>query len=225
MLESDSVLFAKVCKRVKKILQHDPGCHDFAHTLRVLHNADLLLTLESPVHPFAVRMAAVLHDCARPEELESRGKLCHAQLGAEKAIRILRDCGCTDEDFIRLISDCVRTHRYRNKLQPKTLEAEIVYDADKLDSLGAFGIARAFHFAGREGACLHNTAEEALAGKEYSREDSAYREYLVKLRNLPFQMKTRSARKIALERARFMHDFFKRMNEEAGIQEKPDLDI
>ena len=93
-----------------------------------------------------------------------------------------------------------------------TIEAKIVYDADKLDSLGAFGIARAFHFAGRIGAVLHNTEQAALESKAYSREDSAYREYLVKLKTLPDRMMTVAGVKIARERAGYMRDFFERMN-------------
>jgi uncharacterized protein len=89
-----------------------------------------------------------------------------------------------------------------------------VYDADKLDSLGAFGVARAFHFAGRIGACLHNTEQEALASESYSSQDSAYREYLVKLRGLPDHLLTGSARRFAADRAAFMRAFFDRLNEE-----------
>lgn len=216
MNHKDSELFNNVYRYVREILEDSPGCHDFLHTQRVLHHADLLLQTEKVQNPFAVRLAALLHDCARPEELASSGKICHAELGAEKAVDILRKCGCTDSTFIQLISDCIRTHRYRNQIRPATWEAKVVYDADKLDSIGAFGIARAFYFAGRIGAVIHNTDQEALSGKEYSRQDSAYREYLVKLKDLPAQLQTESAKKIAGERCIFMQHFFEQMNREAG---------
>jgi len=151
---------------------------------------------------------------ARPEELASGGKLCHAALGAEKAARILREEGCDDEAFAAHVADIVRTHRYRGDLKPATPEACIVYDADKLDSMGAFGVARAFHFAGRIGACLHNSEQDALASESYSSQDSAYREYLVKLRHLPEHLLTDTARKLAAERAAFMKAFFDRLNAE-----------
>ena len=156
MNHKDSELFNNVYRYVREILEDSPGCHDFLHTQRVLHHADLLLQTEKVQNPFAVRLAALLHDCARPEELASSGKICHAELGAEKAVDILRKCGCTDSTFIQLISDCIRTHRYRNQIRPATWEAKVVYDADKLDSIGAFGIARAFYFAGRIGANARN---------------------------------------------------------------------
>lgn len=201
---------------VKAKLANAPGCHDYAHTLRVLHNAELLLQTESGADSFVVRTAALFHDFARPEELASNGKQDHAQLGADLVRIELEQLHC-QPDFVTHVTDCIRTHRYRGKLIPETLEAKIVYDADKLDSTGAFGIARAFHFAGRIGACLHNTAEEAVNSNAYGKNDSAYREYLVKLQHLPGKMLTESGRELAKERAVFMDDFFARLNNEAGL--------
>lgn len=207
-------LWDRVFDRVRRELGDAPGCHDFAHTLRVLKNAERIAAEESGCDREAVRFGALLHDVARPEELASGGKLCHAVLGAEKSRRILEEEGCEDPAFVQHISEIVRTHRYRGNLKPATLEACIVYDADKLDSLGAFGVARAFHFAGRIGACLHNSEEAALASESYSSQDSAYREYLVKLRGLPDHLLTGSARRFAADRAAFMRAFFDRLNEE-----------
>ena len=209
-----SGLWDRVYERVKTELGSAPGCHDFAHTLRVLKNAERIASGETGCDRDAVRFGALLHDVARPEELASGGKLCHAMLGAEKSLRILREEGCEDERFAAHVSEIVRTHRYRGDLKPATPEARIVYDADKLDSLGAFGVARAFHFAGRIGACLHNTEAEALASESYSSQDSAYREYLVKLRGLPDHLLTDTARKLAAGRAEFMRMFFDRLNAE-----------
>ena len=212
--EAASRLWERVFERVRRELGDAPGCHDFAHTLRVLKNAERIASEEPGCDANAVRFGALLHDVARPEELASGGKLCHAALGAEKARRILQEEGCEDAVFAAHVSEIVRTHRYRGNLRPATPEARIVYDADKLDSLGAFGVARAFHFAGRIGACLHNTEREALASESYSSQDSAYREYLVKLRGLPDHLLTEPARRIAADRAAFMRAFFDRLNAE-----------
>lgn len=207
-------LWDRVFERVRRELGDAPGCHDFAHTIRVLKNAERIAAEMPGCDLDAVRFGALLHDVARPEELASGGKLCHAALGADKARRILVEEGCENAEFIQHVSEIVRTHRYRGKLKPATPEACIVYDADKLDSLGAFGVARAFHFAGRIGACLHNSEEEALASESYSSQDSAYREYLVKLRKLPDHLLTDPARRFAADRAAFMREFFDRLNEE-----------
>jgi len=217
-------LYRTVFEKVRSILENAPGCHDFDHTLRVLKNARMIASHELPpsdAESFSnVELAALLHDVARPEEMRSHGKQCHAEAGAPKAEAVLRACGCTDEARIRAVSECVKRHRYRGKNAPVSLIDKIVYDADKLDSIGAAGIGRAFHFAGRNGARLHNTESEALGGEEDGREDSAYREYLVKLRNVPGRMLTVSGRRAAEERAAYMHDFFQRLNEEADIEQE-----
>ena len=211
---TDAGLFEAVRSRVGTILADEEGCHDLDHTLRVLHNARMLAAEEKCSGPELemIELAALLHDCARPEEFGSGGRLCHAELGAVKAEKILRELGCSDEELIRTVCDAVRCHRFRGKARPQTAVARILHDADKLDSIGAVGIGRAFHFAGKLGARLHNTEAEALGSPAYGREDTAYREYLVKLRLVPGRMTTDAGRRHARERAEFMHEFFRRMN-------------
>lgn len=212
--------FSQVSALVQKKLASSGGCHDYDHTLRVLNNALRLAEQLPEANLQIVRLAALLHDVARPEETAAKGKICHAELGAEQARLILKKAGFESE-LIQRVSDAVLTHRFRAKRIPTTIEAKIVYDADKLDSLGAVGIGRAFLFAGRLHARLHNTEEEACSSPAYSNEDTAYREYLVKLRYLPQCMLTTPGRRIARERAAFMDAFFRRMNEETGLVVKP----
>lgn len=209
-----SRLYEAIFGQVGILLKNSDGCHDFDHTLRVLNNARMLAEEEncSDSEKFMIELAALLHDCARPEEFASEGKVCHARLGAEKAAKILRELGCTDDDLIATVTDAVRCHRYRGKDRPRTKVACILHDADKLDSIGATGIGRAFHYAGKLGARLHNTESEAMNSSEYSREDTAYREYLVKLRHIEERMTTESGRRHAKDRSAFMHEFFRRMN-------------
>nr|HPJ72270.1 hypothetical protein [bacterium] len=114
---------------------------------------------------------------------------------------------------------CVASHRYRRRPgqePPASPEERAVFDADKLDGMGAVGIARAFHFAGRIGARLHNSPEAALESDPYSREDTAYREYLIKLRRLEDTMLTATGRRLARERSEFMDEFFRRLCAETG---------
>ncbi|NOY82715.1 MAG: HD domain-containing protein [Kiritimatiellaeota bacterium] len=192
-----------------------PACHDWDHTERVLRNARHLARVEG-ADATVVEFAAVLHDIGRPRELADRGKTCHAEFGARLARGVLEAAGISDVAFIEHVAACVRTHRYRsrNGEMPATLESKVVFDADKLDSLGAVGIGRAFHFAGRFGARLHNTAAEALASDSYSTEDTAFREYLVKLRKVPGCMLTDEGRRLAVRRRRFMDDFFEQLARE-----------
>lgn len=202
---------------VRQRLADSPRCHDWDHTSRVVVTARKLARLES-ADEAVVTYAALLHDIGRAAEESNPAESCHAELGAQGVPGILRDSGVEDATFIAHVSECVRTHRYRKRDEkhPETLEARIVFDADKLDSIGAIGIGRAFHFAGRVGARVHNTRREALESDEYSEEDTAYREFLVKLQHLSEAMLTEAGRQLAVERHRFMVTFFNRLNEEVG---------
>ena len=224
IMENMAELIGKVEAEVARILLASPACHDWEHTCRVRKNA-LEIAEEEGADLLVVELAALLHDIGRPAELADCGKTDHAVLGANMVPGILRSFGAQDAQFVSRVAECVRTHRYRKRSpegMPVSLEAKCVFDADKLDSIGAIGIGRAFHFAGRIGAKVHNSAEQALASPSYSREDSAYREYLVKLRHIIGNMLTGTGRRMAQSRHDFMLAFFDELNRECGLEgEKP----
>lgn len=205
--------FEALRRKIESLLLDSGAGHDYDHTLRVMKNAGLLLAEDPSADGEIVRFAALLHDCARPEEHASKGQICHAQRGAEMALELMR-AEKLPEEFCCAVSEAVRCHRYRDGILPETPEGRIVFDADKLDSLGAVGLGRAFLFAGACNARVHNTEEEALAGSAYGTEDTAYREYLVKLQHLPQAMLTAAGRQLAEERLGFMKSFFDRLNKE-----------
>jgi len=205
--------FPRLLVIVQNELSKGPACHDWDHTLRVLNNARHIRQTEGG-DPTVVDYAAVLHDVARPQELANKGQTCHARLGARMAARIIAELGIHDQSFIDRVASCVLTHRYRqrNGNIPQSTEAQIIFDADKLDCIGAIGLGRAFHFAGRIGACVHNSAERAMGGESYSPEDSAYREYLVKLCKVKANMMTKVGRRMAISRHNLMVSFFASLN-------------
>lgn len=211
----EECLLQRVFSHVEKTLEGAPSCHDFAHTLRVFAHAKKLLEMEKADKniSLAVHLSALLHDIARPQEMASEGKVCHAALGGKMVPGILRSLGVKDETLINTIANAVSRHRFRGKNKPENEVDRILYDADKLDSIGAVGIGRAFHFAGRVGAALHNTKEEALASPPYGKGDTAYREYLVKLQFVPERMLTESGKLLAKERKEYMDEFFRRMDD------------
>lgn len=210
-----------VAEQARCILTALPACHDWDHTLRVRRLALQICRAEEGNLPI-VECAALLHDIGRGQELHDQGKTCHAALGASMTPNLLHACGIVDETFVQQVTAAVRSHRYRRRTgaPPTSLEACIVFDADKLDSLGCIGLARAFHFAGRIGARVHNTAAEATASNSYSGEDTAYREFLVKLRHLPDSMLTATGKTLAAERFNGMLAFFRQLNRECGLTEE-----
>lgn len=184
------------------------GCHGPDHSDRV-HRVALFLGRKMEAKLTVLSAAALLHDIGRSRETRERGKVCHASFGAEMARMILKEFAFSDP-FIDEVAHCIATHRYRGKNIPETLEARILFDADKLDSIGAVGIGRAFLFAGEVGARLHNRSIEGT--EAYSVEDTAYREFKIKMCKVKDRMLTPQGQQLALDRHAFMELFFKRLD-------------
>ncbi len=200
------------------------GCHGPDHTERVQKTA-LHIGRLMEARLDVLSAAALLHDIGRRYETREQGKICHAEKGAELAREILEKL-----DFAPLIIDeishCIEAHRYRGDRIPRTLEAKILYDADKLDSIGAVGIGRAFLFAGQTGARLHNDSDvDILACKSYSKEDTAYREFRFKMSKIKDRMLTPEGKRLAEERHVFMEVFFERLERETNGAESVTEDL
>lgn len=192
------------------------GCHDWSHVERV-NNTAVAIARKEKADINIVRAAAYLHDIGRREEMKSKGRFCHAEKGAEIAGKILKKYDL-DPAVVKSITHCILTHRFRKNNEPKSPEAKIIFDADKLDSIGAIGVARDFYFAGFFGFRLYTGNEEHLAkqaGKhDYSKEDTALLEYYFKLKKIRSRMLTKNGKKIAAARHNYMVAFFKRFNKE-----------
>ena len=160
-----------------------------------------------------MKYAAVLHDIGRNHQDDSNGEICHAEKGAIVARKLLEKHD-VDHEKIENIIHCIESHRFRGKITPQSVEAKVLFDADKLDSIGAVGIGRAFLFAGEVGAKLHDKNVDIENTKPYTKEDTAYREFKVKLRTIKDRMLTGEGKKIAERRHRFMVNFFDRLNQE-----------
>ena len=188
------------------------GSHGPDHSERVFAMAmDMGRELQARLDILAP--ASLLHDIGRCFESESKGRICHAQKSAEMAAAILHSLDFAAQDIDK-ITHCIRAHRFRSKEHPQTLEARIIFDADKLDSIGAIGIGRAFLFAGQIGAKLHNAETDHSTSRSYSLEDTAYREFQVKMHKVKEQMLTPPGRERAERRHRFMEIFFDELNRE-----------
>jgi uncharacterized protein len=170
----NSQILNQITEEAKTYFQDSVSCHDWDHTQRVL-NLAVQIGKKEDANLKVIELAAILHDIARTEEIKSKKAFCHAEKGAEIAKEILKKYNL-DNSIIQHISDCIKTHRFRSNLIPQSKEAQIIYDADKLDSIGAIGLGRAFSFAGRVGAKVHNSKEDAENSEEFSSDDTAYRE-------------------------------------------------
>ncbi len=188
------------------------GSHDWDHTQRV-YNLCMHIGRVEGADLEALAIAAYLHDTGRSYEDVSKGAVCHAEKGAEIARNLLAEYPISDEQKANIIH-CIRSHRFRGDHQPESLEANVLFDADKLDAIGAVGIARAFLFAGEVGAKLHNPYIQPEDTEPYSEEDTGYREYKLKLSRIKDRMLTAEGRRMAEERHAFMEMFFQRFTEE-----------
>lgn len=196
----------------KEYCEKEGGSHGPDHSERVYFLA-LSLGRELSARLDILAAAALLHDIGRKQETESKGGICHARKSAEMAGPILEKLGFNSAD-IKAIQHCIHSHRFRGEDTPQSLEAKIIFDADKLDSIGAVGIGRAFLFAGQIGAKLHDAEIDHTKTVSYSHEDTAYREFQVKMSRVKDQMLTDPGRKLARQRHRFMELFFDELNKE-----------
>ena len=185
------------------------SAHDFDHVLRVLACAEHLARAEGATLSI-VRAAALLHDIARADEDTTGGD--HALMAAERAEAILLERGVAAGDA-RTVAHAIAAHRFRSSTPPQTIEAKVLFDADKLDSIGAVGVARAYQVSGALNQRLWSEVlPDAMATRNQRNSDhSAYAEFVVKLSKVRERLYTDTARKIAEERHAFMTDFFARL--------------
>jgi len=202
---------------ITKARQHYAGAdtvHDFDHVLRVLRLAERIGQAEG-ADMAIVRAAALLHDVGRAEA-ETQG-LDHAAFAAGQAREILAS---QPQETIEAVAHAVAAHRFRTGPAPETLEARVLFDADKLDAIGAVGVARAFAYGGAHGQRLWApiaSVDEARwkAKGDDPKTHTPVHEFVIKLAHLRERLFTPAGRAIAKERHAYMVSFFERLEDEA----------
>jgi uncharacterized protein len=201
--------------------QTDP-VHGFDHILRVYYMVEKL-ALSEGADLEIVRAAALLHDAEGSQTSGGEtGRLIHHQASAEFARQILEAEGWP-QDKIAAVQHCIRAHRFRdNSESPQTLEAKILFDADKLDVIGAIGVARTIAYDVVVNQPIY--AEPSVRFRETGQKEpgephSSFHEYLFKLSKIKDRLYTPTARALAEDRHRFMAEYFDRLGaEERGEQ-------
>jgi uncharacterized protein len=186
--------------------------HDFSHIERVYRMAERLARAEGADLEI-VQAAALLHD-ADGTTPGSDVRREHHLRSADFAAVILTQEGWPKER-IAAVQHCIRAHRYRDDREPpETIEAKCLFDADKLDVLGAIGAVRVVVYAALAGTPFYAqpSAQFLETGREVPGElHSAYHEYLFKLRNVEKRLYTATARELAHERGTYLDEFFKQL--------------
>lgn len=189
--------------------------HDFAHVRRVTALAERIAKAEG-ADVEVVIAAALLHDAQGADPAHTEARANHHEGSAAFAGFVLERDGWPSER-IKMVQECIRTHRFRTGDAPQTLEAKILFDADKLDAIGAIGVARAMAFAARSGQPFFEEPTEAFlrTGKPGENEShSAYHEYAFKLSKLTERLHTETARQLAGRRQELMIEYFMQLRDE-----------
>src|SRR5713101_5894104 len=197
----------------------EDAAHDYDHLVRVIALADKIQASEGG-DLSTIWAAVALHDIGQERERRHGGD--HASIGAEWAAQLLKDTQFPQAS-IPAVQQAIRAHRMTGGVIPQTLEGRILYDADKIDCLGAIGIGRLYIITGRYNQKVYSPVpaevvepvDPKLIRQLRRRPDySPSIEFQLLFGNLPERMTTISGRELARERFAFMEEFFSRLRKE-----------
>lgn len=197
----------------------EDAAHDYDHLVRVMALADRIQASEGGDLP-SIWAAVALHDIGQERERRHGGD--HALIGAELAAELLRDTPFPQHS-IPLVQQAIREHRMTGGAIPQTLEGSILYDADKIDCLGAIGIGRLYCITGRYNQKVYapvpddivEPIDPLMIRSLRRRPDySPSIEFQLLFTDLPERMTTSTGRELARERFAYMQEFFTRLRQE-----------
>jgi len=183
----------------------DDGAHDLNHLHRVWQTAQTLLQNHAEADALVVMAACYLHDLVNlPKNHPDRSRA--STLAAKLAVAKLKEAGFPAEKLPG-VAHAIEAHSFSAGIAPTTIEAKIVQDADRLDALGAVGLARLFYTAGRLGSALAHAGDPLGAARELDDKAYALDHIEVKLATLPATMQTAAGRRLGEERLQWLRQF------------------
>src|ERR671931_1946529 len=204
----------QIMRTVQLLLHNQSPAHDFQHILRVYKNAEMISKQEEYVDLDIILAAALLHDLVVYPKGSSK-TINSPDDSAEIAKEILLEYKNYPIEKIEKVADAIRTHSYSKKLVPSTIEGKILQDADRLDAIGAIGIARTFSVGGSENRSLYNPADPFYeTDRELNDTKLTLDHVKKKLLILKNSMHTETAKEIAEERTAFIELFLNQLRKE-----------
>ena len=197
-------------KDVKNIVEND-SAHDFEHIMRVYKNAKKICKKEK-ANEKLVLSAVLLHDIVSYPKSDKRSKTSSIE-SAKKSEKILRKYDF-DENEITIISDAIRDHSFSQKKTPKTIEGKILQDSDRLDALGAIGIARVFATGGSLKRPFYNIDDPFCKKRNPNDKIWTVDHFFQKLLKLESLMNTKSGKIEAKRRTRILTEYLKQLKQE-----------
>ena len=196
-------------EQARALYTEGDAAHRFDHVLRVTTLAVKIAEAEG-ADVEIVRAAALLHDVGL-----DNGRQRHEEIAAERVYQILAG---QPREKVDAVAQAIRSHRFRAGPPPQTLEAKCLFDADKLDAIGAIGVARAFAFGGAAGQRLWAPVPAGYDEHQSGDEHTPAHEFVVKLAKIQDRLTTQAGRRIGAARHEFMVAFFARLEAEVNSQ-------
>jgi len=200
------------------------SAHDPEHIYRVLYLSLNIASKSTEKINFNVLIAScLLHDIGREKQFKN-SKICHAEIGGLMAKDFLAKNGWVEEEANH-VDNCISTHRYRGNNIPETIEAKILFDADKLDAVGNLGIARTLLYKGIVGNSIYEIKNgQIYFGENKEDKETFLREYNFKLKNLHKKFYTKEAMEMAKMQKEYAQIFYDKLVEQImGIYKSKEL--
>jgi uncharacterized protein len=190
------------------------AAHDPEHIFRVLYQSLNIASKRKEKINYDILVAScLLHDIGREKQFKDKN-ICHAQVGGIMAREFLLKNNWS-EDNAEYVHRCISSHRFRGNNIPETIEAKILFDSDKLDVIGCLGIARTLMYKGIVKESIYTVKNgEICNGENKNDEESFFKEYNIKLKNLYDKFYTEEAKEIANKYKEYAQLFYNKLREQ-----------